>query len=264
MNILTSSQKVKPSVIVVLPAYNAEKTLEKTITDIPANTVDHLLLVDDCSTDNTVTVAKSLGLEVITHSKNRGYGANQKTCYDRALETDADIIIMLHPDYQYDSRLIPAFINFLQTGVCDLLLGNRIRSRSEAVRSGMPSWKYISNRALTIVENIFLGQNLGEWHSGFRAFKRKIIEKIPYQMNSNDFVFDTQFLIQAVYFGFKVGDAPMPVRYFEEASSINFFRSLRYGLETLNAVGSYLSAKSGFFTPSWLKSAPAFYRKSGS
>jgi glycosyltransferase involved in cell wall biosynthesis len=242
----------KPYVMVVLPAFNAERTLAKTIRDIPEGIVDRILLVDDGSTDRTVQIATSLGLEVIVHKKNQGYGANQKTCYDQALASEAEIIVMLHPDYQYDARLIPAFIPFLQTGVCDLMLGNRIRTRREAIRNGMPPWKYIGNRALTLFENMLLGQNLGEWHSGFRMFHRKLIEIIPYRLNSDDFVFDTQFLVQAVHYGFRIGDAPVPVRYFEEASSINFMRSWKYGLETLKAVGGYIGNRFGLLKLPWL------------
>lgn len=242
----------RPSVMVVLPAYNAEKTLEKTILDIPRGAVDRILVVDDGSTDNTVAIARSLGLELIVHEKNRGYGANQKTCYDKVLSTDADIVVLLHPDYQYDARLIPAFVHFLQTDVCDIMLGNRIRTRKETLKCGMPVWKYISNRTLTIFENLLLGQNLGEWHSGFRVFKRKVLETIPYQQNSDDFVFDTQFLVQATHYGFKIGDAPVPVRYFEEASSINFARSLSYGLETLKVVFAYKCVRWGMFSVPWI------------
>lgn len=226
--------------IVVMPAYNAEKTLKNTIKDIPAGCVDEIVLVDDKSTDSTVEIAKSLGLTVIEHSENTGYGGNQKTCYRFALEKKADFIIMLHPDYQYDPRVIPHAVGLLKLGICDLILGNRIRTRDEALGCGMPFYKYISNRLLTIIENFVTGQNLGEWHSGFRAYTRKVLETIPYEKNSNDFVFDTEFLVQAVYFGFKAGDIPIPVRYFDEASSINFFRSTVYGISTLSVLLKYI------------------------
>jgi len=226
-------------VIVVMPAYNAALTLKKTIDDIPPNTVDEIVLVDDASKDNTVAIARQLGLTVITHPKNSGYGANQKTCYKLALNAGADYIIMIHPDYQYDSRLIPAAIEVLRLGICDIVLGNRVRTRKECLASGMPLYKYLANRFLTLIENISLGQNLGEFHSGFRAYRRKVLEIIPFEGNSDDFVFDTQFLIQAVYFGFKIGDIPAPVRYFKEASSINLWRSITYGLQTINALISY-------------------------
>ncbi len=227
-------------IIVVLPAYNAESTLEATCQDIPPAVVDEIILVDDCSQDNTVQVARKLGLTVIEHEENQGYGANQKTCYRAALERGADVVIMLHPDYQYDARLIPHFIGFLETGVCDIVLGSRIRARREALDGGMPIYKYIANRLLTITENICLGQNLGDFHTGFRAYTAEVLKAIPWETNSDDFVFDTQFLVQAVYFGFRLGDVPVPVRYFAEASSINFVRSTKYGLQTLSTVTKYL------------------------
>jgi glycosyltransferase involved in cell wall biosynthesis len=231
--------------VVVLPAYNAASTLEATVRDIPSGAVDEIILVDDRSRDNTVAIARSLGLTVIEHERNMGYGANQKTCYREALARGADVVIMLHPDYQYDSRLIPHFLGFLETGVCDLMLGSRIRTRQEALSSGMPVWKYLSNRLLTITENVVLGQNLGDFHSGFRVYTREVLETIPFDRNSDDFVFDTQFLAQAAWFGFKIGDAPVPCRYFEEASSINFPRSVTYGLGTLATLGQYLLQRWG-------------------
>jgi glycosyltransferase involved in cell wall biosynthesis len=189
--------------------------------------------VDDGSRDNTVEIARRLGLTVIVHEQNRGYGGNQKTCYRQALTRGADYVVMIHPDYQYDSRVIPAAVEFLKLGICDVVLGSRIRTRSEALQGGMPGWKYIANRCLTITENVALGQNLGDFHSGFRAYRREVLETIPIDQNTDDFAFDTQFLAQAVYFGFKLGDIPVPVRYFEEASSINFRRSVKYGFSTL-------------------------------
>ena len=228
-----SNRKKFEKPIIVLPAYNAASTLKATVKDIPAECFDELILVDDCSKDNTVEIAKELGLTVIEHKTNRGYGANQKTCYDIALERGADVIVMLHPDYQYDARLIPNFLGFLETGVCDVMLGSRIRTRNETLASGMPLYKYISNRMLTITENFVLGQNLGDFHSGFRCYRREVLETIPYHKNSDDFVFDSQFLAQTTYFGFRIGDAPIPCRYFSEASSINFLRSAEYGLLTL-------------------------------
>ncbi len=217
----------------VMPAYNAALTMEVTVADIPAGSVDEILVVDDRSTDNTVQVARRLGLRVIEHDQNRGYGANQKSCYTAALQTDADIVVMIHPDYQYDSRVIPHMVAFIELGICDVVLGSRIRTRREALDGGMPLYKYIANRFLTIVENIALGQNLGDFHSGLRAYRREVLETIPFMNNSDDFLFDTQFLVQCVYFGFKLGDVPVPVRYFAEASSINFGRCVRYGLGTL-------------------------------
>ena len=223
----------KPKIIAVMPAYNAASTLERTLHDIPAGSVDEIILVDDCSRDNTVELAQKLGLTVIRHEKNTGYGGNQKTCYTTALERGADIVVMIHPDYQYDSRVIPVAAELIRLGNCDVILGSRIRTRAEALQGGMPGWKYIANRCLTIFENIVLGQNLGDFHSGFRAYRREVLETVPWRVNSNDFVFDTQFLAQAVAFGFRLGDIPVPVRYFAEASTINFRRSTRYGLLTL-------------------------------
>ena len=226
-------------VIAVMPAYNAARTLRRTVEDIPPGTVDEILLVDDCSQDNTVEVARQLGLTVLQHERNMGYGGNQKTCYRYALDTGADYIVMIHPDYQYDSRMIPAAIEVLRLGVCDCVLGSRIRTRREALEGGMPRYKYLANRVLTFTENVVLGHNLGDFHSGFRAYRREVLERIPFQRNSNDFVFDSQFLAQAVSFNFRLGDIPVPVRYFPEASSINFRRSLRYGFATLDVLKSY-------------------------
>src|SRR5207248_5598302 len=220
-------------IIAVLPAYNAECTLAATLADVPVGSVDEVILVDDGSQDRTVRVAREMGLTVIEHPRNRGYGGNQKTCYRHALERGADIVVMIHPDYQYDSRVIPHAVGFIELGICDIVLGSRIRSRQEVLRGGMPLYKYLSNRFLTGVENVALGQNLGDFHSGFRVYRRAVLERVPFERNSDDFVFDTQLLVQAVHFGFRLGDVPVPVRYFKEASSINFGRSVRYGLATL-------------------------------
>jgi hypothetical protein len=176
---------------------------------------------------------------VITHKNNRGYGGNQKTCYAQALERDAEYVVMIHPDYQYDSRVIDVAVKVMQLGILDFVMGCRIRTRKETLDGGMPVYKYIANRILTTIENVLLGQNLGDFHSGFRAYKREVLETIPFESNSEDFVFDSQFLAQAVHFGFKMGDIPVPVRYFDEASSINFGRSCQYGLSTLGVMGVY-------------------------
>jgi glycosyltransferase involved in cell wall biosynthesis len=178
-------------------------------------------------------------LEVVVHAQNRGYGGNQKTCYRRALELGADVVVMLHPDDQYDSRVIPHAVGFVSLGVCDVVLGNRIRSRGEARRGGMPLYKYLGNRVLTSLENLVLGQNLGDFHSGFRVYRREVLERIPFERNSDDFVFDTQLLAQAVRLGFRIGDVPMPVRYFPEASSINFPRGLKYTVASLGVLLEY-------------------------
>jgi glycosyltransferase involved in cell wall biosynthesis len=226
-------------VVAVMPAYNAERTLAATLADVPGGAVDEVILVDDGSKDRTVEIARQMGLTVIVHPENRGYGGNQKTCYRHALDRGADVVVMIHPDYQYDSRMIPSAVGVVALGICDVVVGNRIRSRREALDGGMPVYKYVSNRFLTVVENLALGQNLGDFHSGFRVYRREVLERVPWERNSDDFVFDTQFLAQAVYLGFRVGDVPVPVRYFAEASSINFRRSLTYGLATLGVVGQF-------------------------
>lgn len=241
----TTAARTFQTPIIVMPAYNAATTLQATIQDIPRDCCSELILVDDCSSDRTVEIAESLGITVVRHDTNRGYGANQKTCYDMALARGADIVIMLHPDYQYDSRLIPFFIGLMETGVCQVMLGNRVRTRQETLESGMPLYKYVSNRILTFTENMVLGQNLGDFHSGFRCYTREVLETIPYHENSDDFVFDSQFLAQATYFGFRIGDAPMPCRYFDQASSINFRRSAQYGIQTLGTLVQFGLQKLG-------------------
>jgi len=232
-------------IIAVLPAYNAQKTLEKTVRDIPAGSVDEIILVDDASQDATVEVSRKLGLTTIAHEKNLGYGGNQKTCYTEALRRGADIVIMIHPDYQYDARLTPYMTGLIAAGVCDVVCGNRIRTRVEALEGGMPLYKYFCNRALTLMENLLSGQNLGEWHSGLRAYSRRVLETVPWERNSDDFVFDQQFLIQAACCGFRMGDIPVAVRYFPEASSINFKRGVVYGLSTLLLLVQYLLHRIG-------------------
>jgi glycosyltransferase involved in cell wall biosynthesis len=234
---------MKSKVIIVMPAYNAATTLEKTVKDIPQGFADEFILVDDSSKDDTVRIAKGLGLTVIVHDGNMGYGANQKTCYDEALKRGAGIVIMIHPDYQYDSSLAPLFAQLIEKGICDIVLGSRVRTRRECLDSGMPFYKYISNRFLTIIENLVTGQNLSEWHTGYRAYSREVLEKIPYWKNSNHFVFDSQFLIQAAYFGFKMGDLPVPCRYMKEASSIHLGRSVVYGLGTLKTLFQFILQK---------------------
>ncbi|MDE1976974.1 MAG: glycosyltransferase family 2 protein [Elusimicrobia bacterium] len=228
-----------------MPAYNAEKTLEKTVQDIPPGTVSDIVLVDDASRDKTAEVARSLGLAVIVREKNGGYGANQKTCYAEALRRGADVVIMIHPDYQYDARLAPIMAQIISSGICDVVLGNRIRTRAEALAGGMPLYKYLFNRLLTVFENLLTGQNLGEWHSGLRAYSRKVLETVRWDENSDDFVFDQQFLLQSSACGFKIGDVPVSTRYFPEASSINFRRSMVYGLSTLLVLSQYLLCRTG-------------------
>lgn len=244
----------KSKVIVVMPAYNAEKTLQRTIESIPPGSADAIILVDDASSDRTAELASKLGLEVIVHEKNKGYGGNQKTCYKTALERGADIVVMLHPDYQYDPRVVPYLSGLIRDGICDVMLANRIRTRAEVLAGGMPAYKYIFNRFLTFVENLFLGLNLGEYHTGYRAFSRKVLETTRWEENSDDFVFDQQMILQAAALKFRIGEVPVPAKYFDEASSINFARSVKYGLETLLNLLKYLLhtsgiAKSGIFLP---------------
>jgi len=239
--------------VAVLPAYNAEKTLELTLGALPRD-ISEVILVDDASTDGTFALARKLGLKASRHEKNTGYGGNQKTCYEMALEAGADIVIMIHPDYQYDPRVAPVMVKLIELGVCDFMLGNRIRTRREAIGGGMPLYKYLANRGLTFAENLVTGQNLGEWHSGLRAYSRKVLEGVRWRENSDDFLFDTQFLLQAANAGFRIGDIPVPTKYFEEASSINFRRSVQYGMGTLAALAAYRLHRSGLwknrlFTP---------------
>ncbi len=219
--------------IVVMPAYNAARTLERIFAQIPEGCCDQIILVDDCSQDDTVKIAERLPLTLICHDRNTGYGGNQKTCYQAALDAGASHIVMLHADYQYDARVIPAAVEILRLGICDMVIGNRIRTRREALDGGMPISKYLANRGLSLIEALVTGQNLGEWHSGFRAYRREVLERIPFQRNSDDFVFDSQVLLQVIHFGFKLGDLPVPVLYHGDASSIQFPRSSRYALLTL-------------------------------
>jgi glycosyltransferase involved in cell wall biosynthesis len=240
-----SPKSTHTNIWIVMPAYNAEATVEQTFNDIPEALKTQVILVDDGSRDKTVEAARSLGIEVIQHEKNRGYGGNQKTCYAAALERGADIVIMLHPDYQYDSRASLIMAELIQFDICDMVLGNRIRTRREALSGGMPKWKYFINRLSTFLENFILGQSIGDFHSGFRAYSRELLETIPFHENSEDFAFDQQFLVQAVAYGFRIGDVPVPVRYMDEASSINFRRSVRYGVGGLGAIGTYYLCKYG-------------------
>lgn len=225
---------------VVMPAYNAAKTLVATYEDLPERLRGRIILVDDASQDDTVAIATALGLDVIRHDKNRGYGGNQKTCYRAALERGADFVVMVHPDYQYDARMALVMVEILALGNCDVILGNRIRTRGEALRGGMPLWKYVANRLSTFIENMILGQSIGDFHSGMRAYSRAVLATLPLEYNSDDFAFDQEFLVQAVAAGFRIGDVPVPVRYMSEASSINFRRSMTYAWGGLSAVAAYL------------------------
>jgi glycosyltransferase involved in cell wall biosynthesis len=219
-------------VAVVMPAYNAEQTLRRTVEEIPREFVDDLILVDDASQDATAEIARSLGLHTIVHSANAGYGANQKTCYREALSRGAEVVIMLHPDYQYTPKLLVAMASLVAIGQYDIVLGSRILGGG-AVRGGMPRYKYISNRVLTLIQNLLLGAKLSEYHTGYRAFSRRVLESLPLESNADGFLFDNQMLAQALYFGFSIGEVSCPARYFAEASSIGFRASLKYGLGVL-------------------------------
>ena len=231
-------------VCVVMPAYNAEKTLRRTVAEIDRTIVDDIILVDDKSQDHTVESARSLGLRTIVHEKNRGYGGNQKTCYTEALARDADIVVMLHPDYQYSPRLIPAMAGMVASGHFDAVLGSRILGAG-ALAGGMPLWKYVANRFLTATENLLLGYKLAEYHTGYRAFSRRLLETLPLEENSDDFVFDNQMLAQAIWFGFEIGEISCPARYFADASSLSFRRSVTYGLGVLGTAVQYRAARLG-------------------
>jgi glycosyltransferase involved in cell wall biosynthesis len=219
-------------IVIVMPAYNAEKTLLKTYQEIPMDVVDDIILVDDHSSDHTVRVSKELGITTIVHSENKGYGANQKTCYNAALALGADIVVMLHPDYQYTPKLITALSSLIAEGLFDCALGSRILGVG-ALKGGMPLYKYISNRILTLVQNLIMGYKLSEYHTGYRAFSREVLEALPLESNSDDFVFDNQMLAQIIYAGFGIGEITCPARYTQDSSSINFKNSVRYGLGVL-------------------------------
>ncbi len=234
-------------IVVVLPAYNAAKTLERTYGEIPFEIVDHVLLVDDSSRDETVEVARRLKIDTIVHEKNTGYGGNQKTCYRKALDAGADIVVMVHPDYQYSPKLITAMAAMIAYGEFDVVLASRILGTG-ALAGGMPLYKYLSNRFLTFVENILLSYKLSEYHTGFRAYSRNVLDQLPLERNSDDFVFDNQILAQVVWFGFRIGEVSCPTRYFEEASSIDFRRSVVYGLEVLKTSALFRLRKWGFLS----------------
>jgi len=230
-------------VVAVLPAYNAERTLKQTYKEIPFDLVDAVILTDDHSNDQTVEVAKEIGIQhIIVHDQNKGYGANQKSCYTKALDLGADIIIMLHPDYQYTPKLIPSMVYLIANDVYDVVLGSRILGKG-ALRGGMPIYKYIANRFLTLFQNILMGQKLSEYHTGYRCFSAEAIRSIPYMRNSDDFIFDNQMLAQLCYKDWRMGEVSCPTKYFAEASSINFKRSMTYGLGVLNVSIRYFLHK---------------------
>lgn len=234
-------------IIVVLPAYNAALTLEKTYHEIPFDIVDDVILVDDFSKDNTVELGKKLGIRhIIHHTENKGYGANQKTCYRKALELGADIIVMLHPDYQYTPQLIPAMVSIIGSGLYPVVFGSRILGKS-ALTGGMPKYKYFSNRFLTFIQNVLLNQKLTEYHTGYRAYSADVLRKINFDLNSDDFIFDNEMIALIFYKGFNIAEITCPTKYFEEASSINFRRSLKYGFGVLGISFLYFLTKSGIY-----------------
>jgi glycosyltransferase involved in cell wall biosynthesis len=243
-------------VVVVLPAYNAERTLERTVRQIPEGIADEILLVDDSSADQTIRVAKALGVRTFVHERNRGYGANQKTCYREALRLGADIVVMLHPDYQYEPRLLPAMAGMIASGVYDVVLGSRILGRT-AREGGMPAYKYVSNRVLTAFQNLLLNSKLSEFHTGYRAFSRKVLERLPLLANSDDFLFDNQILAQVLAFGYSIGEISCPTKYFAEASSINFRRSVKYGLGVVVTSLEYRAWRHGLIEVARYQDSPA-------
>jgi glycosyltransferase involved in cell wall biosynthesis len=254
-------------VVVVMPAYNAARTLERTCAEIPRDVVDEVLLVDDSSSDSTVEVARQLGLTVFLHNRNLGYGRNQKTCYREALKMGADIVVMLHPDYQYSPKLITSLGGLVAWGEYDVSLGSRILGVG-ALEGGMPLYKYISNRFLTLVQNILLNYKLSEYHTGYRAFARRVLEQLPLEENSDDFVFDNQVLAQAIFFKYRIGEVSCSTRYFAEASTINFQRSLKYGLEVLATSLKFRAQRMGLmnftiFNSSGSKLVSDYYERIG-
>jgi len=229
-------------IVVVMPAYNAEKTLVRTYEEIPKDIVDDIILTDDRSHDRTVEVARSLGIKVFVHDRNLGYGGNQKTCYREALKTGADVVVMLHPDYQYPPKLITSMAALITSGMFDVVLGSRILG-NKALEGGMPLYKYVANRLLTLAENNMISQKLSEYHTGYRAFSKEVLLALPVLENSDDFIFDNQMLLQAFYFGFRVAEITCPSSYTKDSSSINFFRSLVYGCGVLNTAWQYMLQK---------------------
>jgi glycosyltransferase involved in cell wall biosynthesis len=242
-------------VAVVLPAYNAAKTLKRTVDEVPREIVDDIILTDDASRDNTSDLARELGLHTLRHENNRGYGGNQKTCYAAALDRGADIVVMLHPDYQYSPRLVTAMASMIAYDEFDYVLASRILGTGALV-GGMPLYKYIANRGLTFAENILLGIKLSEYHTGYRAWSRQVLERLPLRACSDDFVFDNQMIAQATYFGFRVGEISCPTKYFEEASSINFSRSVTYGMGVLGTALEFRMKKMGLANPAIFADRP--------
>jgi glycosyltransferase involved in cell wall biosynthesis len=247
-----SKKPSRPKVIVVMPAYNAAKTVERTYHDIPKDWVDEVILVDDVSRDETVDVARRLPIHVVVHRENKGYGGNQKTCYTEALLAGAEVVVMLHPDYQYDSRLIPQMVSPILDGHADFVMGSRIIGEG-ALKGGMPWWKFVANRLLTMGENIVLNRKFSDLHTGFRAYSRRLLMDVPYVLNSDDFVFDSQMIAQANFRGYTTTEVPIPTRYFAEASSVSFRTSTIYGLKTVWVMGKLALQKLGLARYPWLE-----------
>ena len=250
----------KPKVVVVMPAYNAAKTLRITYDAIPKRDIDHVILVDDGSRDETLKIAKELKLEVFVHTRNFGYGGNQKTCYTEALKAGADIVVMLHPDYQYDPTLLPNLVAPIKAGEADVVLGSRLLG-GDVVAQGMPWWKFLGNRSLTSVQNWVLGQKLAEYHTGYRAFGRRVLEEVPFLLNSDNFVFDQEMLVQTIHLGFRVKEVPVSTRYFAEASSAGFNASVIYGLSILALLFRYGLHRRALLTQKQFECFPARYRR---
>lgn len=255
------SQK-KPKVVVVMPAYNAAKTLHMTYADLPRDMVDLVILVDDGSSDETTRIARELGLELFVHNRNYGYGANQKTCYREALRAGADIIVMVHPDYQYDPTLLPEIIKPIQEGVADVVLGSRLMG-AHPMKQGMPWWKYISNRFLTMAENFVFGLKLSEYHTGYRAFDRAALESVNLEMNSDKFIFDQEIMAQLVDINIRITEVPVPTRYFKQASSASFIQSSIYGISILWLLARYLLHRNGILRQRSFQSLERRYRNTG-
>jgi glycosyltransferase involved in cell wall biosynthesis len=250
----------KAKVVIVMPAYNAAKTLRITYEAIPKADVDSVILVDDGSKDETLKIAKELKLEVFVHSRNYGYGGNQKTCYTEALKAGADIVVMLHPDYQYDPTLVPEVVAPIKTGQADVVLGSRLLG-GNVMQQGMPWWKFLGNRFLTGVQNWVLGQQLSEYHTGYRAFSRRVLEEVPFLLNSDHFVFDQEMLVQTIHLGFVIKEIPVPTRYFAEASSASFSASVRYGLSILLLLARYSLHRWSIVAQKQFECFPARYRR---
>jgi len=250
----------KPKVVVVMPAYNAAKTLRITYDAIPKDNVDRVILVDDGSKDETLKIAKELKLEVFVHARNFGYGGNQKTCYTEALKAGAEIVVMLHPDYQYEPALLPELVAPIEADEADVVLGSRFLGGS-VVKQGMPWWKFLGNRFLTRLQNWALGQNLAEYHTGYRAFSRQVLEEIPFLLNSDKFVFDQEMLVQAIHLGFRIKEVPVPTRYFPDASSASFVASVVYGLSILWLLARYKLHRWSLLAQKQFECFPARYRR---